>query len=518
MIEQAIVRKARAVLRVQRIERATQLKYAERYAKRTGQAAGTPLATLPGAWQLHPHFDPRYCVTHARHLAKTIWRELQSEQYEPTPAVQYEIPKPDGSQRKIMAFTIPDATLSNILHRKITERNINLFSAYSFAYRPDKTVFDAILHLRRSLRAPKSYIIQYDFSKYFDRISHSYLEKILFERKLFLISNAERVAIKAFLRHTYTPFSEYDNIFKNVRDEGVPQGSSISLFLSNAAAHELDMALERQNGTFVRFADDVVAVTHSYKDALAVADQFRNHCERAGLKLNYDKSPGILLYEGGREYDVRHFTMDDGDGSDISLINHVDYLGHRIGADGVGLPDKAVRRIKRRIAEILYKHLFLHRRGTGGHFNPERIGPGFVDWDLVTAVNEVRSYIYGGLRERQLEEFLSENRKLPFVRGLMAFFPLTSDLKHLRELDGWLLSVVRRAQRERVRMLAALGHNSPVLTKAQVLDGSWYNYPEVTNDMRLPSFVRAWRVSKKYYVRYGLSGISPPSYYSLLTY
>jgi RNA-directed DNA polymerase len=518
LIEDAIVRKARSVLRLQRISAATQRKYAARFTKRTGLSAGASTTADPLHWSFHPHFNPKYCINHARYLSKVIWRKLESEMYEPIPAVQFDIPKPDGSKRQIMAFTIPDSALANVLHKRITQRNINLFSSYSFAYRPDRNVFDAIIHLNRSLQSHKSYIIQYDFSKYFDTISHGYLEKILFQEGKFLLSVAERAAIRAFLKHSYCHILTYKNNIFDVRDRGVPQGSSISLFLSNAAAHDLDLALERQNGTFVRFADDVVAVTHSYSDALNVAAQFRKHCHDAGLRINFDKSPGIVLFGGGRDLERRQIAIDTDDASVLKTEFFIDYLGHRLSSDGITLPLKSIKRIKRRISEIVYKHLFLHRRGAKGAFDPARIGPGYFDWDLVTCLNEIRSYIYGGLRESHFTAFLDGNVKLPFVRGLMAFFPLTTSVSQLSALDGWLLSIVRLAQRERARMLVAFGHSQARLKKHEVLSGEWYQYPAVRNDMQLPSFVRAWRASRRYYLRFGLSNISAPAYYSLVSY
>ena len=65
---------------------------------------------------------------------------------------------------------------------------------------------------------------------------------------------------------------------------------------------------------------------------------------------------------------------------------------------------------------------------------------------------------------------------------------------------------------------AGFGVVTPRLTKDQLLSGSWYDYPQIRNDASLPSFVRAWRAARKYYRRYGLSGIQPPRYYSLNEY
>ncbi|RYF48669.1 MAG: hypothetical protein EOO38_09615, partial [Cytophagaceae bacterium] len=211
LIEEAIIRKARSVLRNRRIERASAFKNADRYRKRTGLVPGIPSEADPAWWGYHPHFDPAYCIRHARFLSRTIWRKLQDNLYHPVPAIQFDLPKPDGSSRKIMAFAIPDSALANVIHRKATKRNLSLFSRLSYAYRPDQNVFDAILNLSRSLDASKSYIVQYDFSRYFDTIDHSYIRKILFERQLFLLPEAERNAISAFLEHEYAHITTYNN-------------------------------------------------------------------------------------------------------------------------------------------------------------------------------------------------------------------------------------------------------------------------------------------------------------------
>ncbi|MGH7024389.1 MAG: reverse transcriptase domain-containing protein, partial [Caulobacteraceae bacterium] len=300
--------------------------FAERYQVRTGLVPGAVTLTDPAFWDFHDQFDPKYCISHAKWLSRSIWQKLQAKEYTPVPAVAFDIPKPDGSSRQVMSFTIPDSALSNVIHRALTRRNINIFSSYSFAYRPDRGVFDAMLHLRRSISTHKSYVIQYDFSSYFDSIDHDFLLKLLFNRRLFFVSDAERVAIEAFLKHRFARFPDYPSGLFKTKTKGVPQGTSISLFLANAAAHDLDLTLEGQNGTFTRFADDVVAITRSYGDALAVAAIFREHCKDAGLAINYIKSPGIQLFVGGPDREKREFVIDTDDGSRIENIMHINYV------------------------------------------------------------------------------------------------------------------------------------------------------------------------------------------------
>ncbi|MGH7024014.1 MAG: hypothetical protein ACREEB_10545, partial [Caulobacteraceae bacterium] len=202
---------------------------------------------------------------------------------------------------------------------------------------------------------------------------------------------------------------------------------------------------------------------------------------------------------------------------------HINYVGHclvagkRPGLPDITLPERAMKRIKRRVARIIYIHLLQHRRGPKGHMSGKRIGHGFVDWDLVTCVSELRKYLYGGISEAELGAFLEGTARLPYVRGLMGFLPLITKIDQLKELDGWMVSVLRRAQRERVRVAKSHGLTVQRLPEAMLISGSWYSHPELAIETQLPSFVRAWRGSKKFYRKYGLSGVNSRIYYTAVS-
>lgn len=515
VIEKEIERKSRNILAKQRREAASAKKHATRFTTRTGQTSIPAPYRAPPYWSFDRQFDPVYCIRHARFLAKSIWSKIQSEQYKTIPAILFEIDKPGGGTRQIMSFAIPDSAVANIFHRRLTKRNSGIFSSYSFAYRPDKTIFDAIIHLERMIQPQKTYILQYDYSKYFDTIDHEYLRKLI-EKRRFVMTGAERSVIKAFLSHEYSTYPSWQTRKFETRVRGVPQGSSISLFLSNIAAHELDMELERLNGSFVRFADDVIAVAHSYGDARAIELEFRAHCERSGVKINFEKSSGISLLSSRDSDDVRYFFLDKDDGGPLNKISHVNFLGHKIASSEINLTRKALKRIKRRLSEIIYIHLLLYPRN-GRSINPTRLGVGHIDWDLVTCLNEIRRYIYGGLKESDLKAFLDDDVKLPIVRGLMAFYPLVSSIEKFAELDGWLENVIQRALRARNKIIVTQGLAPYTISGDELLNGTWH-VSTVPNETSLPSFVRGWRAARKFYKRYGLSEIKAPSYYSLMSF
>lgn len=515
VIEKEIERKARNILAKQRREAKSAKKHAERFTTRTGQPSVAAAYRSPPYWSFDRQFDPVYCIKHARFLAKSVWSKIQSSQYKPIPAILFEIDKPGGGTRQIMSFAIPNSAVANVFHRRLTKRNSGIFSSYSFAYRPDKTIFDAIIHLERMMQPQKTFILQYDYSKYFDTIDHDYLRKLI-EKRRFVMTGAERSVIEAFLSHEYATYPSWQTRKFKTRVKGVPQGSSISLFLSNIAAHELDMELERLNGSFVRFADDVIAVAHSYGDARAIELEFRAHCERSGVKINFEKSSGISLLSRRDSDDNRDFFVDQDDGGPLNKVGHVDFLGHMVASSEINLTDKAVKRIKRRISEIVYVHLLLYPR-KGHTINPTRLGPGHIDWDLVTCLNEIRRYIYGGLKESDLQAFLDADVKLPIVRGLMAFYPLVSSISKFVELDGWLKNVVQRAIAERNKIVLKQGGVTYKISTDDLFSGKWHT-SSVPNETVLPSFVRGWRSARKFYKRYGLSEIKAPSYYSLMSY
>ncbi|WP_120216015.1 reverse transcriptase domain-containing protein [Sphingopyxis sp. EG6] len=519
VIRKEIERKARRILDKQRHTEHASIKHAKRFTKRTGKPSTAATLKDPSYWEYDTQFDPAYCIRHSKFLARVIWRKIQNGSYAPKPAILFKIPKPDGGVREIMQFAIPDSAIANIFHRKLTSRNKGLFSSYSFAYRPDKSIFEAIIHLQRMMQPSKTFILQYDYRKYFDTINHKYLEKLVYDGP-FVVSSAERNAISAFLKHDYDEYASWQTMKYQKRSVGVPQGSSLSLFLSNIAAHELDMELEKLNGSFVRFADDVIAVAHSYSDARQIELKFREHCEKTGVSINFEKSHGIQLLSGRDSDDKRWFFVYGDDGGQLNKAEFVDFLGHRVSSESINLTAKAVKRIKKRISRIINIHLILYaRKSPPSPINPDRLGSEAKDWDLVTCLNEIRRYIYGGLRESDLMNFIEKDKKLRFVRGLLAFYPLVTDPKTLIELDGWLKSVIKRAIRERNRLIAGQGLDPSKLyavTENELLDGSWYK-ADVPNESILPSFVRGWRAARKFYKRYGLSEIQSPSYYTAIS-
>lgn len=361
-------------------------KYRSLFEKRTGLTATVPPASVPSQWAYHRQFDPRYCLNHSKFLARGLWASLQAGTYEPIPSYRVTIPKPTGGHREIDSFSVPDAAVARIFYNNLRARNAKIFSDSSYAYHKDKTPLDAILRLRDSLDGPTVFVSQYDFTKYFDSISHRYLDDILAQSGPFLTTNMERSVLRAIRKHKYQRAGAIRSRVPR-RRLGVPQGNSLSLFLANVAAHPLDSKLGRLNGAFARFADDSVIVNYSYEDALKCSEAYKDFSLASGVAVNELKSTGIRIFRS-TPGEMKH-------------IEEFNFLSYAFRPDGLYVSKSAVRQIKRRCIKIIYNHLLLHIRRTGS-FDPSRKGRGFVDWDLVTCINELRGYIYGGVSQSQV--------------------------------------------------------------------------------------------------------------------
>lgn len=512
----AIEHQAKKLIERDKKSRFAKVKFQRRYKLRTGQVPAIGKHRSPISWTIERNFDPIYCIKHSKFIAKKVWRKILAGTYKVRPALCYKLAKDSGGHREIMMFSIVDAAIANVFNRKLRDRNRNIQSPFCYSYRKDRGLFDAVLQLQSFLKSEKVYIVQFDFSKYFDSIKHDYI-RFLLERELFLVSDSEKFVINSFLEHEYAEPSDYKNNSFKKRTLGVPQGSSLSLFLSNIAAHELDKQLEKINGMFVRFADDIVCVTYNHDDALDVVNYFRAHCQYSGISINYDKSPGIALLKSNSKSDRRIAFSNSGDIGKINIIEEFDYIGHKFTKDNVQISTKAITRIKRRISKLIFIHLLQNPRSRK-QFDPKRVGAGFYDWDLVTCINEIRRYINGGLKERRIKTFLEKNERIFRFKGLMSFYPLVTSVDQFAELDGWLLSVLRRALHERSKVLKAnFGITLATISAKELREGTWYKFPQgMTLETNAPSFVLAWRAARKSFKQYGLVDFDQPAYYDAL--
>jgi RNA-directed DNA polymerase len=354
----------------------------------------------------------------------------------------------------------------------------------------------------RDIRGRKRlFVLEYDFSKYFDTISHDYVLSVL--RSSFKISGREFEMVQRFLRNpAASGVANYTASVFETPDKGIPQGTSISLFLANVACYELDRKIELAGVTFARYADDTLILTDSYDKADTCAKLLLEHGTRSGTAVNFTKSSGISLLTPDPAPEVRS-------------KQRIFYLGHELSSEGVSISPRSIRRIKARVSRIIYNNLLLQPKR--GVFSPDRVdsvGVGFWDWDLVTCVNELRRYIYGAISESALNAALDRTGPIAMTRSAMSFYP-TIDFAAtscLRKLDGWLVDSLLRAYKKRAALLVGIVPGLPIPTKDQLVTGAWYTYAVLNNETKLPSFFKSWAYVRKCTKVFGLGKFPAPLY------
>ena len=468
------------------------------FEKRTGKKAGIQNSYRPEYWDFHPHFDPYYVRSRLDSIAHGVAESIRTDKYKVTPALCFSIPKPGGGKRGVTIFTLPDSAVAHYLYRELLRRNGHRLSSYCFAYRPDRTAHFAVEHLFKAIQLRKRlFILEYDFAKYFDTISHKYI-KTLLKQELKVSPREQRLAAaflgfrrasgrKAFQKKVFEP-----------NKRGIAQGNSLSLFFANVACLELDRELEATGSSFARYADDTIILCRHYEQANRCADLMLSHGRRSATEVNVEKSEGLALFTPEEKAEMR---------AKSSFL----FLGYEIRPEGISLSPKSIKRIKKRISTIIHRHLLLYQKAH--QFNLARIEKNGLDWDMVTCINEIRRYLYGRVSEKTVSECLSDKKKpLEKTRGLLSYYPLIDKPANLQELDGWLLNVIHRAQVARNKLMKSKGP-ARVYTEKELLSGSWYRRKRPPVETKLPSFFRIWLYTRKCLQVYGLMSFRS-TYYS----
>lgn len=398
----------------------------QRNIRRISDAPAKKVMT-PEYWSIDRKFNPFYVRRNAAAIARSVAGKIALQTYRPNAPYLKKIPKAGGGERELTIYQIPDAAVSTYFYRRLLAKNRHRFSSFSYAYRNDRNVHFAIQDIAVDLaQNARTFIAEFDFSDFFGSIDHDFLFAQM-PQNGFFVSPEEAAVTKAFLAG---------------RERGIPQGTSLSLFLANLVCWRLDKTLEKAGLKFARYADDTVIWSPSY-NAICESFEIVNLFSReAKVPINVKKSDGISLL--AREGLV----------AEIASKPSFNFLGYSIGVDRVSVRDKAVQRIKKQVSYLLYRNLIhpLKERPLRGLVIPANDR----DPALLAALMQIRRYLYGGLLHRDIVDYLKGRKKTLHFKGVMSFYPLLNDLEQLRALDGWLVSAIARSVQARAKLL--LGH------------------------------------------------------------
>lgn len=221
------------------------------------------------------------------------------------------IKKSSKKKRPVYIFQIPDEAVSNYFYSRLLNKNNHRFSSFSYAYRNDRNVHYAIKDIGLDIKASsRMFIAEFDFKDFFGSIKHDYLIE-QFSENGFLISDFEREVIFSFLN-------------KMENGKGLPQGTSLSLFLANLACWKLDKRLEKEGLRFARYADDTFIWSDSYNKISKSLEYINEFSKEAGVEINLSKSDGIsTLSKKGMRSEL------------FSDKQYVEFLGYKLSSDNI---------------------------------------------------------------------------------------------------------------------------------------------------------------------------------------
>lgn len=449
----------------------------------------TKIVKIPEEWQNDRKHNPFYVLKHVEKITKKIADKIQTGSYIPNKPFEKQIPKKGGGLRNISIYQLPDSAVSDKFYHDLLRKNRHRFSSFSYAYRNDRNIHFAIQDIANELKqSPRIFIAEFDFSNFFGSIDHDFIRRQLKEN-CFLISSTEENVIEAFLKD---------------REVGIPLGTSISLFLANLVCWRLDRKLEDEGLRFARYADDTIIWTKDYSKICKAFEIINDFSNIAGININYDKSDGIsLLQKAGMRSEF------------VNPKSYIEFLGYKISVTHIAIRDSSVLNIKKQISYLLYKNLIQPLKSNP--IQALRFPTAHKDSDFLTAISEIRRYLYGNLTEITLKKFLNGTYVKLNFKGIMSFYPLINDEDQMKDLDNWLVSTILNVLRKRKKLLIQLGKQTnffPFDMNSESLINTCRK--QSGGIFQIPSFLRIYRAIQIGIKNLGIEKVMNPDskYYS----
>ena len=226
-------------------------------------------------------------ITESQDFIREHWhcirRQLECGLYRPAPVRRTEIPKADGGTRQLGIPTVLDRVIQQALTLVLEPIFDPGFSDYSYGYRKGRSAPMAAKHIESKIQEGKTWAIDIDLSKFFDRVDHDLLmervtRKVSDKRVLKLIGRYLRAGVSV------------DGLVQPTK-LGVPQGGPLSPLLANIMLDDLDKEIEKRGHIFARYADDFVILVNSEIAAHRVMSRLRNFITtKLKLVMNEKKS------------------------------------------------------------------------------------------------------------------------------------------------------------------------------------------------------------------------------------
>ncbi len=232
-----------------------------------------------------------------RHLEanlNTLTTKLSSGDYLFKPYRLVEIAKRKGGFRRLMIPSVEDRLIQTSITRILTEIIDPQLEESSFAYRPGRSVKQAIYAIERWRDEGYWHVIEADIISYFDHVKHS---PLLTKLEVALEGHAGVADVINFISDDL----EHQAESLGTKEKGLVQGSPLSPLLANLYLDVLDEEIVGRGIRIVRFADDFVILCKRRKFAEDALEETRAILAEHGLEL-HNEGTRILDFDRGFEF------------------------------------------------------------------------------------------------------------------------------------------------------------------------------------------------------------------------
>jgi group II intron reverse transcriptase/maturase len=235
-------------------------------------------------------------------LLDELAADLKEGRWRPLPARRVLIPKPGRptEQRPLSIPAVRDRVVqaaTKIVIEPIFEADM---LECSFGFRPRRSAHDALQVLVDEAWRGKRWVAESDIANCFEAIPHSGLMSAVEERI------CDRHVLKLLRAMLRAGVMQDGAVTRSAA--GTPQGGVLSPCLANVYLHRLDRQwADRGRGVLVRYADDLLAMCRTRREAERALEALTAILAELGLELKQAKTRIVHLEEGGEGLDFLGF-------------------------------------------------------------------------------------------------------------------------------------------------------------------------------------------------------------------